>query len=84
MNKLRVAVIESNATTPKQVLEIVEETICEVLENLDNQASILCEKHDGATEMVHYYMGKGMNCREVASELGLNMEFDPLSGRENL
>ncbi len=84
MNRLRIAVYESNATTPDQILEVVEELICSTLEKLDDQASILCEKHDGATEIVHYYMGKGMNCREIAAELGLKMKFDPLSGQENL
>lgn len=79
MKKLRQAVYESNANTQDSVLEVVEETIREVLKELDNRASILCEKYDGTNEFVHFFAGQGMNCRDVAQELGINIDFDPLT-----
>ncbi len=82
MRKLRQEVYESNAISRDQILNVVESVISDVLKDLDHDASYRCEKNGGVTELVHYYSGKGMSLRDVADRLGVDVDFDPLTKRE--
>ncbi len=79
MRRLRHEIYESNGHTKDQILEVVEQVISDVLKNLDHQSSMLSEKYEGDNELSHYYMGKGMSLRDAARELGVDVDFDPLT-----
>ncbi len=67
--------LEQNIHNPQKVVDCIEEYFAELLDHLNQQASILSEKHEGASEMTHYYMGKGMSVRDVAREAGIKITW---------
>lgn len=77
MKNLKRLLYQENITNVDKICEIVEEWLADSLIHLDNQASILTEKHEGASDLAHYYMGKGMSLRDVAEECGIIVEFKP-------
>ncbi len=77
MKKLKAALLEGDVKNPDKVLRIVEEVLGESLKDLNDQASILCEKHDGASDLVHYYAGQGVGYMNVAEDLGMVVEWRP-------
>jgi hypothetical protein len=81
MRSLRAVLNEENISNPEKVCQVVEDYIADLLTLLDNEASILAEKNDGDQELVMYYAGKGMNCRDVARMAGISINWKPLTYR---
>ncbi len=84
MNRLKTALIEANISQPDKVLKVVEEVFCEGLLFLDDQSSVLSEKYDGASDLAHYYMGKGMSLRDIAEYMGVIVDWKPKHHREDI
>lgn len=77
MRKLRRLLYQENVTNVDKICKVVEEWLSDNLISMDNQASVLAEKHEGASDLAHYYMGKGMALRQIAEECEIIVEFHP-------